>query len=108
MLKTVPLWAKASIFGVVGNLYPYRDMSSALKASNVMIRKLDLGGGDADTATAAGSLLVKANSTATSAAVPATVAMAVRRVIFSVNKPSRLVTTCLRARERKSATAKVR
>ena len=56
--------------------------------------------------TTADALLPSANSVATSAAVPTTVATAVRRVIFSPRKSSRLVTTALRARGMKSAMAK--
>src|SRR5450631_98866 len=104
----VPLRAKASIFGVVGSLYPYRDISSALKASNVTSRKLDLGRCGASTALAARAVLPSANSVTTSAAAPATVATAVRRVILSPRKPSRLLTTSLRARGMQSAMAKTR
>ena len=73
-------------------------MSSALKASKVISRKLDLGRCGASAAFTAGTDLASAYSVTTSAAVPTTVAIAVRRVIFSLRNPSRLVTTSLRAR----------
>src|SRR5208337_2893866 len=94
------------MFGVVGSLYPYRDISSAVKASNVISRTLDLGRCGTSTAFTVGDVLLRANSVATSAAVPTTVAIAVRRVIFSPRKPSRLVTTSRRARGMQRATAK--
>ena len=55
-----------------------------------------------------GADLARANSVATSAAVPATVAIAVRRVIFSPTKRWRLVTIPFRAREMKRAATKAR
>src|ERR1017187_6928287 len=69
---------------------------------------LDLGRCGTSAAFTAGAVLLRANSVATSAAVPTTVAIAVRRVIFSPRKPSRLVTTSLRARGMERAKAKAR
>ena len=70
--------------------------------------KLDLGRCGASAAVTVGADLVSAYSVATSAAVPMTVARAVRRVIFSLRKPSRLVTTSFRVRGIHSAAEKAR
>src|SRR5258708_21214638 len=71
-------------------------MSAASKASKVISRMLESGrcAGRADIVTR--TVLPITNSVAISAAVPPTVAIAVRRVIFSPRKSSRLPTSCLR------------
>src|SRR5208283_3054085 len=83
-------------------------MSSAQKASKVMRRKLDLGRCGTSAALMVDAALARANSVTTSAAVPATVARAARRVIFGLRNPSRLVTTSRRARGTQRATANAR
>jgi hypothetical protein len=88
-------------------LYPYRDISSALRASKVISRRLgfDRAG---DAALTNVDDLLKTYSVTTNAAVPATVAIAARRVILLVRIPSKLVRTPLRVCGMLSATANAR
>src|SRR5258705_12466204 len=94
------------MFGVVGRLRPYRDISSAFKASKVISRKLDLGRFGTGAAFTIGTAPARTNSVTTSAAEPTAGTIAVLRVIFSPRKASGLVPTSLRDRGIHSATAK--
>src|SRR5436190_14862514 len=70
------------MFGVVGSLYPYTDMSSADSASKVISTRLDFDRAETEDALTEVARLAKANSNIISATAVPTIAVTMRRVIL--------------------------